>query len=78
MNTPVIIIDCEGAIEHCTKIVYKAMKDKKKTPVSFRFLCTSDWMHVQFLNHMLTYLKQKKARKVEHVKLDIYIEEKED
>lgn len=69
-------MDCEGAIEQGVKIVYKAMKDKKKTPVTLSFLVTTNWMHVQFLNHLLKYLSMKKAKKVDHVKIDIYIEEK--
>ena len=78
MNSPVLIIDSEGAIENGVKIVYKAMKDKNKTPVNLRFMCSSDWMHVQFLTYLLDYLSKKKVKKVEHVKVDIYIEQKED
>lgn len=76
-DSPVIIIDCEGAIENGAKIIYKAMKDKNKTQMNFKFLCTSDWMHVQFLNYLIMYLEQKKVKKVDHVKLDIFIEEKD-
>lgn len=54
------------------------MKDKTKTPVTLVFLCTTDWMHVQFLTYMVDYLAKKKAKKVEHVKVDIYIEQKEE
>lgn len=75
MNAPIIIVDCEGAIENSVKIIHKAMK--KKEPVNLRFLVTSNWMHVQFLNHMATYLKHKKAKKVDHVKIEIFIEEED-
>ena len=78
MNSPPIIIDSEGAIESGVKLVHKAMKDKTKTPVTLVFLCTTDWMHVQFLTYMVDYLAKKKAKKVEHVKVDIYIEQKEE
>lgn len=77
MNSPVIIVDCEGAIESGVKIIYKAMKDKEKTEVNLKFMVTSDWMHVQFLTYLLDYLEKKKVKKVSHVKVDIYIEQKE-
>lgn len=77
MNSPVILVDSEGAIEHGVKLVYKAMKDKQKTEINFRFMVTSDWMHVQFLTYLCDYLAKKKAKKVSHVKIDIYIEQKE-
>ncbi len=76
MKSPVMIVDSEGAIENAVKIIYKSMKDKNKTPVSLQFMCTSDWMHVQFLTYMADYLYKKKAKKVDHVKVDIYIEQK--
>lgn len=72
------MIDSEGAIENGVKLVYKAMIDKKKKPVSLQFFCPTDWMHVQFLNHLGNYLALKKAKKVSHVKLDIYVEQKEE
>lgn len=71
-----MIIDSEGAIENGVKIIYKSMKDKSKTPVSLKFMCTSDWMHVQFLTYLVEYLRKKKVKKVDHVKVDIYIEQK--
>jgi hypothetical protein len=54
------------------------MKDKTKTPVNLRFMCTSDWLHEQFLDYMVYYLSCKKAKKVSHVNVDIYIETQED
>jgi hypothetical protein len=78
IESPELIVDCEGAIEEVSKIVYKAMIDEKKKKVNFKLLITSDWMHVQFLNYMIDYLQKKKARKVDHVNLDIYIETKEE
>jgi hypothetical protein len=77
LKSPVLIVDSEGAIETAVKIVYKAMKDKKKQEVNLQFLCTSEWMHLQFLQYLMSYLAAKKAKKVEHVKIDIYIEQKE-
>lgn len=72
------MVDCEGAIEGGVKIVYKAMKDKTKTPVNLRFMCTSDWLREQFLDYMVYYISCKKVKKVSHVNVDIYIETKED
>ena len=71
------IIDNEGAIEAAVKEIYKAMTDKKKTEVKLQYLCSSDFMHVQFLEYLAKYLGLKKAKKVSHVKIDIYIEEKD-
>lgn len=71
------IIDNEGAIEDAVKEIYKAMTDKKKTEVKLQYLCPSDFMHVQFLEYLAKYLGCKKAKKVNHVKIDIYIEEKD-
>ena len=71
------MIDSEGAIENCTKMVYKAMIDKNKTPISLQFFVPNDWMNLQFLTYLSTYLNQKKAKKVDHVNLDIFVEEKE-
>lgn len=79
MKTPVIIVDCEGAIEASVKTIYKAMKDKNKTPIQFEFLCSTGFMHEQFIRHMNEYLLVwKKAKKVDHVKINIYIETTED
>lgn len=78
VKSPIIVIDSEGAIENGAKVVCKAMKDKNKTPVNLRFMCTTDWMHVQFLDYLIKYLAYKKAKKVSHVSIDIYIEEKEE
>lgn len=71
------IVDNEGAIEDAVKEIYKAMIDKKKTEVKLQYLCSSDFMHVQFLEYLAKYLGLKKAKKVNHVKIDIYIEEKD-
>lgn len=71
------IIDNEGAIEEAVKEVYKAMVDKKKTEVTLQYLCSSNFMHEQFLGYLAKYLGFKKAKKVSHVKIDIYIEEKD-
>lgn len=71
------IIDNEGAIEEAVKEVYRAMIDKKKKEVQLQYLCSSDFMHVQFLEYLAKYLGIKKAKKVSHVKIDIYIEEKD-
>lgn len=73
-----MIIDSEGAIEQGVKVIHKAMKDKEKRQVNLRFMCTSDWMHVQFLQYLISYLEMQKAKRVEHVKIDIYIEQKEE
>lgn len=59
-------------------MVYKAMKDKKKNPVHFQFFLSTQWMNVQFLRYLSDYLRMRKARKVNHVKIDIYVEEKEE
>jgi hypothetical protein len=75
LNSPVIIIDSEGAIETSVKAVYKAMKDKEKTPINFRFMCASNWMHEQFLSYLLDYLRLKKAKRATHVTIDIFIEQ---
>lgn len=71
------IVDHEGAIEEAVKEIYKAMIDKKKTEVKLQYLCSSDFMHVQFLEYLAKYLGLKKAKKAKHVKIDIYIEEKD-
>jgi hypothetical protein len=71
------IVDNEGAIEDAVKEIYKAMINKNKTEVQFQYLCSSDFMHVQFLEYLSKYLGLKKAKKVNHVKIDIYIEEKD-
>lgn len=74
----VTLISSEGDIEQGVKLIYKAMvhKDKKKT--SLRFLVPTQFMYAQFLHHLLFYLKARKAPKVEHVKVDIFIEEPTD
>ncbi len=69
------IVDNEGAIEEAVKSIHKAMIDKKKTEVTLSFMCPSDFMHTQFLSYLAKYLGAKKAKKVTHVKVDIYIEE---
>ncbi len=75
MKTPVIMIDCEGAIENAVKAVYKAMKDKDKNPITFEFMCPTDFMHTQFVTQLNEYLiVWKKAKKVSHVKINTYIE----
>jgi hypothetical protein len=75
MKTPVIMIDCEGAIENAVKMVYKAMKDKDKNPITFEFMCPTDFMHTQFVTQLNEYLiVWKKAKKVSHVKINTYIE----
>jgi hypothetical protein len=78
VQSPIFVVDCEGAIETAVKMIYKAMKDKKKTPVNLRFMCTSDWLHEQFLDYLVYYLSCKKVKKVSHVNVDIYIETRED
>jgi hypothetical protein len=72
------MIDCEGAIEEGVRKIHKAMSNKEKKEVTLTFLCTSEWMHLQFLTYMAYYLGAKKAKKVGHVKVDIYIEQKEE
>jgi predicted RNA-binding protein with RPS1 domain len=79
MKTPIIIIDSEGAIEASVKTIYNAMKDKEKKPIEFEFMCPTGFMHTQFVNHLNEYLVTwKKAKKVSHVKINIYLETTEE
>lgn len=72
-----MIVDSEGAIEEGVKSIHKAMCDKQKKQVNLQFFFHTQWMHYQFLEYLSTYLSAKKAKKVNHVKVDLYIEEKE-
>jgi hypothetical protein len=77
-DTPIFIICNEGTVEEAVKQIYKAMSNKKKTPVNLVYFCTTNFMNLMFLSHLKDYLQQRKAKKVDHVKVDIYVEEKED
>lgn len=69
----VFVIGCEGEIEAAVELVYQAMMGEAK--VQLNFLCTTSFMHAQTLRYMVWYLKQKNAPKVNHVNIDIFIEE---
>lgn len=73
----VFIIDCEGAIESAAKQVYKAMMDRKKTKVNLTYFCTTEFMHLMFLRNLAQYLQERKAKKVDHVSIDIFIDQGE-
>ena len=53
--------------------MYLAMMGEAKAELNF--LCTTPFMYKQTLTYLLWYLEQKKAPKVNHVTVDIYIEE---
>lgn len=68
----VYVIGCEGEIEGAAELVYESMMGGAKAQLSF--LCTTPFMHTQTLRYLAWYLAQKKAPKVKHVTVDIYIE----
>jgi hypothetical protein len=70
------IIDSEGTIEEAVKEVYKAMVNKERAEITLQYLCTTDFIHTQFLKYLAKYIGIKKPKKVTHVKIDIFIEEK--
>lgn len=72
----VYVIGCEGEIEAAAELVYLAMMDEAKAELNF--LCTTSFMYKQTLRYLLWYLEQKKAPKVKHVNVDIFIEEKKE
>ena len=69
----VYVIGCEGEIEGAVELIYLAMLGDVKAELNF--LCTTTFMYTQTLTYMICYLAQKKAPKVKHVTVDIYIEE---
>jgi hypothetical protein len=69
----VYVVGCEGEIEGAVELVYLAMMGEAKAELNF--LCTTPFMYKQTLTYLLWYLEQKKAPKVKHVTVDIYIEE---
>lgn len=69
----VYVIGCEGEIEAAVELVYQAMLGEVKAELNF--MCTTPFMYTQTLTYMVWYLAQKKAPKVKHVTVDIYIEE---
>ena len=69
----VYVVGCEGEIEGAAELVYLAMMGEDKAELNF--LCTTPFMYKQTLTYLLWYLEQKKAPKVKHVTVDIYIEE---
>lgn len=72
-----IIINSEGTMEESIKKVYKAMANTKKTPTRFDFFLTSEFLQKLFVTNLALYLVQKKAKKVKHVQVNIYVEQKE-
>jgi hypothetical protein len=69
----IYVIGCEGEIEGAVELVYLAMIGEIQAELNF--LCTTKFMYTQTLTYMIWYLAQKKAPKVKHVTVDIYIEE---
>ena len=72
----VYVVGCEGEIEGAAELVYLAMMGEAKAELNF--LCTTPFMYKQTLTYLIWYLEQKKAPKVKHVTVDIYIEEKKE
>jgi hypothetical protein len=68
----VYVVGCEGEIEGAVELVYLAMMGEAKAELNF--LCTTPFIYKQTLTYLLWYLEQKKAPKVKHVTVDIYIE----
>jgi len=71
----VTVISSEGDIEQGVKAIYKAMVHKDKPKKSFRYLVPTQFLYNQFLHYLIYYLKAKKAPKVTHITVDIFIEE---
>jgi hypothetical protein len=71
----VYAIGCEGEIEGAVELVYQAMLGT--VPAELNFLCTTPFMYTQTLSYLIYYLAEKKAPKVKHVTVDIYIVEKD-
>lgn len=71
----VYVIGCEGEIEGAVELVYRAMIGTAKAELNF--LCTTPFMYTQTLSYLIYYLAEKKAPKVKHVTVDIYINSKE-
>lgn len=73
----VVLVNCEGTIEASVVLVYTAMMldPPPKDKVNLRFLCSTPFVHKIFLEFLITYLEAKKAKKVNHVVLDIFVEE---
>ena len=71
----VTVISSEGDIEQGVKAIYKAMVHKDKAKKSFRYLVPTQFLYNQLLHYLIYYLKAKKAPKVTHITVDIFIEE---
>lgn len=73
----VVLVNCEGAIEASVLLIYNTMMldPPPREKVTLRFLCSTPFVHKTLLEFLIQYLEAKKAKKVNHVVLDIFVEE---